>query len=50
MFRRSCWIADLDDNAGYLLSPGQQLRDDVAAGNGAQQQRRDDAAVLHDQL
>jgi hypothetical protein len=35
---------------GYLVSLWQQRRDYVAAGNGAQQQRRDDVAALHDQL
>jgi hypothetical protein len=50
MSRSCCSIADFNNNADYLLSLGQQRRDDVVAENGAQQQRRDIVAALHDQL
>jgi len=49
MSPRCCAIAGFSGNVVPLLSPGQQLRDDVAAENRAQQQLRDDVAALHDQ-
>jgi len=47
--RRCCSTAIRDDNVGPALLREQQLRDDVAAEIGAQQQRWDDVADFQDQ-